>query len=111
MARAVAAGVHDYLFEGSTSQQIVDSIRNSISNKFPTGSYGRLLASLKDRKANPSIQLTPREQQVLRHMGYGLSNDEIARSLGISVETVKEHVHNILQKMTMKDRTQAAVGR
>jgi DNA-binding NarL/FixJ family response regulator len=109
MARAASAGVHDYLFEGSTSRQIVDSIKNSIRNKCPTGSYGRLLASLKDRSSNPAVELTPRELQVLRHIGYGLSNEEIANSLEISVETIKEHVQNILRKMAMKDRTQVAV--
>jgi len=39
----------------------------------------------------------------------GLSNQEIADSLGISIETVKEHVQNILRKLQVKDRTQAAV--
>jgi DNA-binding NarL/FixJ family response regulator len=47
--------------------------------------------------------------QVLRHMALGLSNKEIAQSLTISVETVKEHVQNILRKLAVSDRTQAAV--
>ena len=47
--------------------------------------------------------------QVLRHVGYGLSNDENARSMGISIETIKEHVQNILRKMGVQGRTQAAV--
>jgi DNA-binding NarL/FixJ family response regulator len=46
---------------------------------------------------------------VLSHLAYGLSNDEIAHSLEISVETVKEHVQKILRKLAVKDRTQAAV--
>ena len=53
--------------------------------------------------------LTNRETQVLRHVALGLSNREIGRSLGISVETVKEHVQNILRKINASDRTQAAV--
>jgi DNA-binding NarL/FixJ family response regulator len=53
--------------------------------------------------------VTPREEQVLRHVALGLSNDEIARSLQISVETVKEHVQNLLRKLAVNDRTQAAV--
>ena len=53
--------------------------------------------------------LTHRENQVLRHMAFGLSNKEIAQSLTISVETVKEHVQNILRKLAVSDRTQAAV--
>jgi DNA-binding NarL/FixJ family response regulator len=46
---------------------------------------------------------------VLRHIGLGLSNKEIAKSLCISVETVKEHVQNILRKTKAADRTDAAV--
>jgi DNA-binding NarL/FixJ family response regulator len=53
--------------------------------------------------------LTLRESQVLRHVALGLSNKEIGRSLTISVETVKEHVQNLLRKIRVADRTQAAV--
>ena len=53
--------------------------------------------------------LTNRETQVLRHVSMGLSNREVGKSLGISVETVKEHVQNILRKLDVNDRTQAAV--
>ena len=55
------------------------------------------------------MPLTRREYQVLRHLAYGLSNREIGFSLRISVETVKEHVQNILRKFDMPDRTAAAV--
>jgi DNA-binding NarL/FixJ family response regulator len=55
------------------------------------------------------VPLTERETQVLRHIALGLSNAEIARSLSISVETVKEHVQNILRKIDCSARTQAAV--
>ena len=111
MARAASAGVHDYLLEGSTGRQILDTIKTAASGKppSPSTSYGKVLASMQDRSLNPAVDLTPRELQVLRHVGYGLSNDEIARSMGISVETVKEHVQNILRKMGVQDRTQAAV--
>ena len=47
--------------------------------------------------------------QVLRHVALGLSNKEIGKSLSISIETVKEHVQNILRKINVVDRTQAAV--
>ena len=59
--------------------------------------------------ANAEVQLTPRESQVLRLIAMGLSNQEIADSLDISVETVKEHVQNLLRKMSLNYRTQAAV--
>ncbi len=50
--------------------------------------------------------LTKRENQVQRHVALGLNNMEIGLSLGISVETVKEHV---LQKISTTDRTRAAI--
>ena len=111
LARAAAAGAHDYLFEGSSSREILDAVKRAASGKppSPTSPYGKVLASMRDRSSHPSVNLTPRELQVLRHIGYGLSNEEIARSMEISVETVKEHVQNILRKMAVKDRTQAAV--
>jgi DNA-binding NarL/FixJ family response regulator len=59
--------------------------------------------------SDQEIPLTNRETQVLRHVALGLSNKEIGRSLTISIETVKEHVQNILRKISVTDRTQAAV--
>ena len=53
--------------------------------------------------------LTPREADVLRGMAGGLTNLEIADQLGISYETVKEHVQHVLRKIGVDDRTQAAV--
>ena len=55
------------------------------------------------------MPLTPRETQVLRNLALGLSNTEIGKSLEISVETVKEHVQNVLRKLAVSDRTQVAV--
>lgn len=111
MARAVAAGVHDHLTEGSTGRQICDSVKNAASGKVPSvaSPFGKLVSSLGSKTVDPAVNLTPREQQALRHLGHGLSNEEIANSLEISVETVKEHVQNILRKLSMRDRTQVAV--
>ena len=53
--------------------------------------------------------LTRRENEVLKQLAFGLTNKEIARALGISYETVKEHVQHILRKVGVSDRTQAAV--
>ncbi len=53
--------------------------------------------------------LTLREAEVLRLLTFGMINKEIATALGISLETVKEHVQNILRKLCVENRTQAAV--
>ena len=53
--------------------------------------------------------LTERELEVLQHMAYGRRNVEIAGLLSVSEGTVKSHVHRILQKFGVEDRTQAVV--
>jgi signal transduction histidine kinase/DNA-binding CsgD family transcriptional regulator len=58
---------------------------------------------------SPAVILTNREQEVLRLLVEGSSNQTIARQLSVSIETVKSHVHHIMQKMHVKGRTQAAV--
>lgn len=58
---------------------------------------------------NPFTELTNREMEVLRLIANGLSNREIAEQLVISGNTVKGHVSNILSKLHLADRTQAAV--
>jgi DNA-binding NarL/FixJ family response regulator len=52
--------------------------------------------------------LSPREQEVLRQLAVGASNKEIAASLGIAENTVKNHLKNILEKLHLENRVQAA---
>ena len=59
--------------------------------------------------ATPSLVLTQREREVLRLLAEGLTNRAIAEELSVSTETIKSHVHHIMQKMQVNDRTQAAV--
>ena len=65
-----------------------------------------------DKRPDPKaddVPLTKREYQVVRNLALGLSNREIAKSFGISIETIKEHVQNVLRKLDMADRTMVAV--
>ena len=113
VARAVAGGANDYILKGSTRAELINSISGAAAGQQPmkAGELRRVATTMATRIAapNPDIPLTQRETQVLRHMALGLSNKEIATSLTISVETVKEHVQNILRKLAVADRTQAAV--
>lgn len=113
VARAVALGASDYLLKGSSRQQIVETIRTAAAGNAPIPSsvFHKVAGAMGQRKAlgESGASLTRRETQVLRHVALGLSNKEIGRSLGISIETVKEHVQNILRKIAATDRTQAAV--
>lgn len=56
-----------------------------------------------------AINLTTREKQVLKLIAQGLSNNDIAKKLDVSINTTKAHVCSILQKMSVNDRTQAAI--
>lgn len=113
VARAVAAGAHDYVLKGCTRSDLIRSITAAAAGEQPArvGELRRVATTMANRSdsPNPDVPLTARETQVLRHMALGLTNKEIAQSLTISVETVKEHVQNILRKLAVSDRTQAAV--
>ena len=112
IARASALGCHDFILKTSSCDALVAAIQNAASGSATPESS--LLIKTKTRMKRAShgeieSPLTNRETQVLRHVSMGLSNREVGKSLGISVETVKEHVQNILRKLDANDRTQAAV--
>lgn len=113
IARAVALGASDYVLKGSTRDTLITTIQAAADGESPShvGELRRVATTMKIRQVidDDDVPLTQRETQVLRHVALGLSNKEIGRSLEISVETVKEHVQNILRKITVSDRTQAAV--
>ena len=113
VARAVTLGASDYVLKGSSQKVLVEAIQGAATGQAPSagGELRRMAATMGNREVakDDQVQLTQRETQVLRHLALGLSNKEIGRSLEISVETVKEHVQNILRKLAVKDRTQAAV--
>jgi len=113
IARAVALGASDYVLKGSSRDDIIATITAAAEGESPSrsGEFRRISGAMQIRQPidDDDVPLTQRETQVLRHVALGLSNREIGRSLEISVETVKEHVQNILRKIAVSDRTQAAV--
>jgi len=111
MAQAACIGVANCVSEGVSSFGLVEAIQRVASLKPPTpsSSYGQIIATMQDRSALHDHGLSERESQVVRHIALALSNAEIAKSLGISAETAKEHVKNILRKLGIPDRTVLAV--
>jgi two-component system nitrate/nitrite response regulator NarL len=71
--------------------------------------YDPVLFEYKLKENNSVENLTPREIEILLKLGHGFSNNQIARQLFISENTVKKHVSNILAKLDLQDRTQAAL--
>lgn len=114
VARAIALGANDYILKDSSRTQMLDAIRRAAGRERPPEQsilkrVQGTMSRRKDRSDSKDVPLTNRELQVLRHIALGLSNKEIGNSLDISVETVKEHVQNILRKLDAADRTAAAV--
>jgi DNA-binding NarL/FixJ family response regulator len=113
IARAVSAGANDYLLKSASRQELIEAVTNAARGTPPprSGEFRRIVGSMANKTVPENLEapLTPRETQVLRLVAMGLSNQEIADSLAISIETVKEHVQNLLRKLALTDRTQAAV--
>lgn len=98
--RALEAGATTYLLKEALSDDLVRVIREVHEGRRPLSAD--VAAFLAVRNTEPT--LTPREVEVVRLVARGLQNSEIAVTLGISHETVKVHVKNILAKLNVKDR-------
>ena len=112
VARAVALGAKDYALKGSSQEELIETVTRiaSGSEPEPDSILNKVKSAMSVRRnTRDDIPLTNRETQVLRHIALGLSNKEVGVSLNISIETVKEHVQNILRKIDATDRTQAAI--
>jgi DNA-binding NarL/FixJ family response regulator len=113
IARALAWGASDFVFKGSKRQTIMEVVQAAAAGRSPSdsGELRRVANTVNNQEAiqDGRLILTRRESQIVRLLAFGLSNGEIHRLLGISIETVKEHVANILRKFEMKDRCQVAV--
>ena len=112
VARSIALGAKDYVLKGISRQELISRIQMVAADQpVVEGSLMSSVKAMMTENSSESLEfpLTNREMQVLRHIALGLSNREIGNSLSISIETVKEHVQNILRKIHAVDRTQAAV--
>ena len=110
---ALQAGAISYLLKDVKAKELVEAIRRAARGEATL--HPRIAArliktfrSLESEEATPFTALTERELEVLMLIAKGCSNDKIADQLVISVGTVKGHVSNILSKLHLVDRTQAA---
>src|SRR5919197_2912370 len=110
---AVRAGAAGYLLKDVQPQEHVAAIRavHAGESLLHPAAAARLMAQVASdgARTDPASLLTPREREVLALLARGLSNKVIARDLGVSEKTVKTHVSNLLGKLGLSDRTQAAV--
>lgn len=113
VARAVALGAAGYLSKSASKKEIIEAIHVAAKGEsiWTREELRRVTGALATPRVGIDIEvpLTKRENEVLKQLAFGLTNKEIAQALGISYETVKEHVQHILRKIGVSDRTQAAV--
>src|SRR5690606_25666509 len=109
---AIRAGALGYLFKDSGPDELVKAIRQVYRGEYslhPTIAR-KLLRELVEPESEPEVvSLTERETEVLRMVARGRSNRQIAERLAISEATVRTHVSNILAKLNLGSRTQAAL--
>jgi two-component system NarL family response regulator len=101
--RALRAGALGYLQKSASRPDLLAAIRAVASGRQSLPSD--IAARLRERDTRPDI--TPRELEILTLVTRGNANKEIAASLGIAEDTVKQHVSRILQKLAVNDRAQA----
>jgi NarL family two-component system response regulator LiaR len=111
---AVKAGALSYQLKDIGPEELAETVRRAargeaVLNPQVAARLVRELAGARAPQANPLGELSGRELEVLRLIAEGLSNAEIAGRLVLSEKTVKGHVSNILGKLQLADRTQAAV--
>jgi DNA-binding NarL/FixJ family response regulator len=112
---AMQAGARGYVLKGAKHEEMLRAIRAVSSGEaiFSAGIAERMMHFfVADPRAEPTEafpELTDREREVLALIAQGRANADIARQLTISVKTVRNHVSNILSKLQVADRAQAAI--
>ncbi len=110
---AIKAGALSYLLKDADGEMVLDAIH--AAGRGEASLHPRIAQRLMDevtapaRGRDPTAGLTAREMEVLRLIAQGLTNAEIAAELVITERTVKAHVSNLLGKLHLSDRTQAAI--
>lgn len=107
------AGALSYLLKTTKAKDIADAIRAAAKGEpvLEAKVTGKVLSRMRStaEERRPHEELTARELEVLQLIAEGRTNTEIADELSIAIKTVKTHITNILAKLEVDDRTQAAV--
>lgn len=109
---ALNCGANSYILKKSKPYQIIDAIIEMKEGGAPISSdiarkvLNRLPAT-KREIINSNYHITPREKEILNYLSQGLSYQEVADELSISIKTLKTHIHNIYKKLNAYNRTEA----
>jgi DNA-binding NarL/FixJ family response regulator len=109
LVAAIENGAAGFLSKSATLEELVQAIRAAAAGEVLVSPalLARLLPRLSRDRLGVGTELTPREVEVLEVLSRGLSNSGIARELGISVNTVRNHVQNILNKLSVHSKLEA----
>jgi DNA-binding NarL/FixJ family response regulator len=111
--QALKEGVNGFLLKTSDGPKLISAIRScldggmAIHEQVAAKVMPRLLEKNKEEKLE--LNLTPRELEIVKRIGQGRTNKEIASELYLSIGTVKNHITQILHKLDLRDRTQLAI--
>ena len=109
---ALEAGAKSYMLKTSKASEIADAIRKTYRGEsiLEPEVTGKIMSKMREKQVDHlHDQLTDREMEILLLIAEGKTNQEIADDLFIALKTVKVHVSNILGKLQVQDRTQAAI--
>ncbi|GEN44480.1 response regulator [Alkalibacillus haloalkaliphilus] len=107
-------GVNGYMLKNGDTDSLIRSIKSALSGGLTiedqvAAKVVPTLVNDQSKLEKVDEQITPRERAILKCIGEGLSNREIADQLGLSVGTVKNNTSTILDKLDLRDRTQLAI--
>ncbi len=109
---AMKAGARGYSLKGVSAEELATVVRSVHAGDVyvaPSLAWGVLREMSRPRVADPLAELTAREREVLELLGQGMSNQEIAHRLDLAEKTVKHYMTNILDKLQVRSRVEAAL--
>ena len=109
---AIQAGARGYVLKDISADELVEIVRSVHAGNVhiaPSLAFALLQEKSKPRDADPLEALSARERDVLELVARGLSNQEIAEQLGLAEQTVKDYVTNLLKKLHVRTRVEAAL--
>ena len=112
LLEAMKAGASGYVLKGVSATELASVVRSVSSGEVyvaPSLAFGLLREMSKPRESDPLAELSSRERQVLELVGNGMSNQEIGMKLGLAEKTIKHYMTNILTKLQVRSRVEAAL--
>ena len=109
---AFKAGARGYVLKGVSARELATAVRAAAHGEVyvtPSLAAGILLALTHGRPTDPLQELTEREQEILKLVGKGMTSREIGERLHLSEKTIKHYITNILEKLQVRSRVEAAL--